>query len=267
MAHPLVEKYAGNPSSWSDERRTEARLELFAAISADQEGVSGAKLLPDDRTKMLRLWLDLNNVLSAPETGTRTPPKGFKPYSYPSKKRFEFRRTKYVWRVMRWLRFVDYLFIFFMIGLTAACVLLAQHSIDEAIKIEEIKVMGEEVTAWMKGATDKRGEEEFEPAACRKADGHAWSDCLAAMLEENGPLHKKDNPFHAGRALLQKKCDPSDVETIGSIIIEKGTATPAGSFAYSTFEGTEPLAKDIVYRVLVCGRGFHVIKIATDQTF
>ena len=68
MAHPLVEKYAGNPSSWSDERRSEARLELFAAISADQEGVSGAKLLPDDRTKMLRLWLDLNNVLSAPET-------------------------------------------------------------------------------------------------------------------------------------------------------------------------------------------------------
>jgi hypothetical protein len=267
MAHPLVEKYAGNPSGWSDDRRTEARLELFAAISADQEGVSGAKLLPEDRTKMLRLWLDLNNALSAPETGARTPPKGYKPYAYPNKKRFEFRRTKYVWRVMRWLSFVDYLFIFFMIGLSVACVLLARHSIEEAIHIEEIKVMGEEVVAWMKTANEKRGEEEYEPAACRKADGHVWSDCLAALLEENGPLHKKENPFQAGRALLQKKCDPTDVETIGSIVIEKGTATPAGTFTYAAFEGTEPLVKDMTYRVLVCGRGFHVIKIATDLTF
>lgn len=266
MAHPLVEKYAGNPSSWSDDRRTEARLELFAAISADQEGVSGAKLLPDDRTKMLRLWLDLNNALSTSETDKRTPPKGYKHYPYPTKKRFEFRRTKYVWRVMRWLSFVDYLFIFFMTGLTIACVLLARHSIEEAIHIEEIKVMGEEVVAWMKTAAEKRGEEAFEPAACRKAEGPVWNDCLAAMLQEHGPLHEKENPFMAGRALLQKKCDPTDVETIGSIIIEKGTATPTGSFTYAAFEGTEPLSKDIVYRVLVCGRGFHVIKIVTDQT-
>ena len=88
MAHPLVEKYAGNPSSWSDERRSEARLELFAAISADQEGVSGAKLLPDDRTKMLRLWLDLNNVLSTPETGPRALPKG-------SARRSDYRTGEY----------------------------------------------------------------------------------------------------------------------------------------------------------------------------
>jgi len=266
MAHPLVEKYAGNPSSWSDERRSEARLELFAAISADQEGVSGAKLLPDDRTKMLRLWLDLNNVLSAPETGPRALPKGFKPYTYPSKKRFEFRRTKYVWRVLRWLSLVDYLFIFFMIGLTAACILLARHSIEEAIKIDEIKVMGEDVVTWLKATAEKRAEGDFEPAACRKAEGPLWNDCLAAMTQEHGPLHEKDNPFESGRALLQKKCDTGDVETIGSIIIEKGTANPTGGFAYTTFEGTEPMAKDIIYRVIVCGRGFHVIKIATDLT-
>jgi hypothetical protein len=57
-------------------------------------------------------------------------------------------------------------------------------------------------------------------------------------------------------------------ETVGTIIIEKGTVPlGASSLTYSAFDGTESLAKDLTARVIVCGRGFHLIKIAIELTF
>ena len=60
----------------------------------------------------------------------------------------------------------------------------------------------------------------------------------------------------------------SNPDTIGTIILEKG-AVPLGStsLAYSAFDGSESLAKDLTLRVIVCGRGFHLIKVATELTF
>jgi hypothetical protein len=57
-------------------------------------------------------------------------------------------------------------------------------------------------------------------------------------------------------------------DTVGTIIIERG-AVPIGStsLAYSALDGMESIAKDMTLRVIVCGRGFHLIKVATDLTF
>jgi len=68
--------------------------------------------------------------------------------------------------------------------------------------------------------------------------------------------------------LISKKCDQQDTETIGTIIIEKG-AIPIGSssYSYTAFDGSESLNKDFTLRVLVCGRGFHLIKVQNELSW
>jgi len=81
-------------------------------------------------------------------------------------------------------------------------------------------------------------------------------------------LADKKNHFDNSRAFFAPKCDMSNPETVGAIIIEKG-AVPLGStsLAYTAFDGTESIAKDLMLRIIVCGRGFHLIRVATDLTF
>ena len=278
--HPLLAKYSGSdPATWDDAKRAAAREELFNAISADKAGKAGGKLAAGERSALLRIWLDIRRAqtdleaaLLAEAEATAEPkePEAPKP-APPKRKRFsfklprpQFRRTRYVWGLIRSLTFPDFVFLNVLVALTVCVILLGWHSVAEVQRIEGVKTEAERVVAWLKEAAEKRSEAEFVPAACRKQDGASWNDCANAFLEPNGPLHQRMNPFLEGHPLMQRKCDPSNWMTIGSIIIEKGALQSSGSYTYTPFDGTEPMTKDMTLRVTVCGRGFHVIKVATE---
>ena len=85
---------------------------------------------------------------------------------------------------------------------------------------------------------------------------------VVAVTED---LAGKVNAVQPGRALISRKCDQQDTETIGTIVVEKGAvASGSSTMTYTPIDGTETLNKDFNLRILVCGRGFHLIKVQND---
>ena len=266
MPHPLAIKYGtGDPSLWGDEKRAKAREELQDALG---EGTGKAKRLKaEDRIELMRIWL---GVIAASHTNGTTALTTPSAAEAPKPKRFRLRLPtlpggeawRYLRSIMSW---ADYVFITVLLGITASVILLGVHSVAEVLRMEEVKKEAEELAAWFKNSSDERKTADFKPASCRRLEENTWKQCAAALLAENGPLHGKSNSFEPGRALTSKKCDQQDVETIGTIVIEKGAIAPGSSnTAYTAFDGSETLNKDFTLRVLVCGRGFHLIKVQND---
>ena len=280
MAHPLLVEFGDSPpESWDSARRAAASDKLFAAIAADRAGTPGAKLQAADRTKMLRIWLDIRILekkaeesaaegQSEAEAAPASKPAAKAPKKVGRKKlalpRPQFTRLRAVLVMLRRLSIPDYIFLSVLSGLTVSVIWLGLHSVIEVQRIEAVKGEAENLVAWLKETAEGRADRAFEPAACRKQDGSNWSDCAAALIAEKGPLFGRINHFEPQHPLLQRKCDPANWVTIGSIILEKGTLLASGSYTYTPFDGTELMSRDFVMRVTVCGRGFHLIKVASE---
>ena len=276
MAHPLVGKYETTDlTALGPEDRVFARAEIKDALS----GKSKAKLSPEDRVILLRLWMETFERQAQPATaaeianGPAAAPSA-KPVTtstrrIPSVPVPKFTTIRAIFRALSILRFPDIVFICIGAAVTVAVIFLGVHSMKEAHRIEEVKREAEAIVAWIKeNGGDKRAEDNFNPAGCNKTSGENWKSCITGLTAEGGPFSGKKNHFENTRDFFAPKCDMSNPETVGTIIIERG-AVPLGStsLAYSAFDGTESIAKDLTVRVIVCGRGFHLIKVATELTF
>jgi hypothetical protein len=278
MAHPLVGKYETTDlTALSPEDRVFARTEIKDALS----GKSKAKLSPEDRVILLRLWMETFERAAQPSTASEiangpapVAPRAKAPVKttarrIPSVPIPKFTTIRAIFRALAILRLPDLIFISCCAAVTSAVIYLGAHTMNEAHRIEDVKREAETLVAWIKeNGGDKRAEEKFQPVACIKTSGESWKACLASLTSKDGPLADKKNHFDNSYAFFAPKCDMSNPDTVGAIIIEKG-AVPIGatSLAYTAFDGTESLAKDLTLRVIVCGRGFHLIRVATDLTF
>jgi hypothetical protein len=278
MAHPLVGKYETTDlTALSPEDRVFARTEIKDALS----GKSKAKLSPEDRVILLRLWMETFERAAQPATAAeiangpapaaqqaKAPVKATT-RRMPSVSFPKFTTIRAIFRALAILRLPDLIFISCCAAVTSAVIYLGAHTLKEAHRIEDVKREAEALVAWIKeNGGDKRAAENFQPAACIKTSGENWNGCLAALVAEGGPLADKKNHFDNSRDFFAPKCDMGKPDTVGTIIIERG-AVPIGStsLAYSALDGTESIAKDLTLRVIVCGRGFHLIKVATDLIF
>jgi len=278
MAHPLVGKYETTDlTALSPEDRVFARTEIKDALS----GKSKAKLSPEDRVILLRLWMETFERAAQPSTASEiangpapVAPRAKAPVKttarrIPSVPIPKFTTIRAIFRALAILRLPDLIFISCCAAVTSAVIYLGAHTMKEAHRIEDVKREAETLVAWIKeNGGDKRAAENFRPAACIKTSGENWNACLAALIAEGGPLADKKNHFDNSRDFFAPKCDMGNPDTVGTIIIERG-AVPLGStsLAYIALDGTESIAKDLMLRVIVCGRGFHLIKVATDLTF
>jgi hypothetical protein len=269
MPHPLAIKYgSGDPKAWDGERRAKARDELHAVLGAGRDGKK--RLSGDDRIELMRIWLAIiaaDHSTDKENPGTAAAPKA----SSRPRIRLAFPKIpglSFILGVMKTMTLADFAFIVFLAGITVSVFALGYHAVREVLRIEEVKKEAEEVTQWFKATADQRKNADFKPEACQKADGRVWKDCVAALTAEGGPLYNKINPFEAGRKLISKKCDQHDTDTIGTIIIDKGAIATGGStYSYSVFDGTEPMNKDLTLRIMVCGRGFHLIKVQNELSW
>ena len=269
MPHPLAIKYgSGDPKAWDGERRAKARDELHAVLGAGRDGKK--RLTGEDRIELMRIWLA---IIAADHSTDKEPPQTAAKPTTRSKARFRFTAPKipglsFIFGVMKTMSIADFVFIIFLGGITVSVFALGYHAVREVLRIEEVKKEAEDVTQWFKATADQRKNADFKPEACQKADGRVWKDCVAALTAAGGPLHDKVNPFEAGRKLISKKCDQNDTDTIGTIIIDKGAIPPgSSSYSYTPFDGTEPMNKDLTLRVIVCGRGFHLIKVQNELSW
>jgi hypothetical protein len=269
MPHPLAIKYGtGDPKIWGGEKRAKARDELHAVLGAGRDGKK--RLTSEDRIELMRIWLA---VIAADHTTDKEGPATAEKSKVSSKPRFrlafpKIRSLSFIVNVMKTMTLADFAFIIFLGGITVSVFALGYQAVREVLRIEEVKKEAEEVGQWFKATADQRKNSDFKPEACQKSDGHFWKDCVAALTAEGGPLHNKSNPFQANRKLISKKCGQHDTDTIGTIIIDKG-AIPAGSssYSYTAFDGTEAMNKDLILRIMVCGRGFHLIKVQNELSW
>lgn len=270
MSHPLAIKYGtGDPATWDAERRAKARDELHEVLGAGKTGKK--KLTGADRIELMRIWLAVIAAehdgsgrakatdASKAQNGTKTAKARLR-LSMPTVPGLAFLLS-----VLRSMKLADYAFILFLCAITGSVLALGIHSVREVLRIEDVKKEAEDLVQWFKTTAENRKTADFAPSSCNKASTAVWKDCLAALTAEGGPLHGKTNAFEPGRSVMSRKCDQQDIDTIGTIIVEKG-AIPLGSssYSYTPFDGTEPMNKDMILRVLVCGRGFHLIKVQNE---
>ncbi len=157
----------------------------------------------------------------------------------------------------------DGLFSAFMVVVLVVVSYLGFITYVEGSETEHTKRNAERIVKWLEEAGKARAEgKSVSPEACAK-DGQPWSECLNAMVAESGPFPKLQNVAEVDGLTFAKKCDREHLNTHGSIILEKGTPKPVdpSSFTFGPMDDAEVIAKDGQLRVVVCGRGFGVIKI------
>ena len=102
-------------------------------------------------------------------------------------------------------------------------------------------------------------------APAQSARGAHWETCLSALQSAGQPFAEMKNPLVPDGLSFSNKCDRGDLKTMGSIVIEKGTAGINNGqpiIVYTAIEPNESIASEVLLRVKVCGRGFVEFHVA-----
>lgn len=97
------------------------------------------------------------------------------------------------------------------------------------------------------------------------ARGPHWEACVSALRSAGQPFAEFKNPLVADGLVFSSKCDRGDLQTMGSIVFEKGTAGINNGqpiIVYTPIEPHESIASEVLLRVKVCGRGFVEFHVA-----
>lgn len=160
--------------------------------------------------------------------------------------------------------FRDLIFVAIAAVVAVLVVQLGYHTWADGNNTEMTKAQGEELAAWLTEQGNKRAEgQDTDVSACNRSDGK-WIDCREALIAPGGPFEKLTNVFSKDNVLFSPVCDRTQLNTHGSIMVEKGLPKPpdGASLIYSPIADDEPLSENLALRISICGRGFSTIHIA-----
>ena len=103
-----------------------------------------------------------------------------------------------------------------------------------------------------------------EPVAVQNV-ARTWSECLKYLTSDKGPWSKMSNPFNDEPLTFIDKCDPTNHEIPGFIVLESINPTPPGSAVPSytnPLASTDAIDKKMLLRVTICDKGSYPIPIA-----
>jgi nucleoid-associated protein YgaU len=92
-----------------------------------------------------------------------------------------------------------------------------------------------------------------------------WGECLKYLTSEKGPWSQMKNPFNDQPLTFIEKCDPTNHEIPGYIVLESINPTPPGSAIPSytnALASTDTIDKKMQLRVTICDKGSYPIPIA-----
>lgn len=163
----------------------------------------------------------------------------------------------------------DLVFLGFLACVLIAVAALGTLSYREGLKTEDGKAHVQALLKWMADFKERRGQADFEPAACAllpsgEGKPRLWAPCAAALFASGGPLAGVRNAF-SGQALgLVERCIPGDPRSPGQFMVEKISATPPGSAVaqiIGPIGAEEPLDKPLTLKLSVCDKGGYPIKV------
>ena len=155
----------------------------------------------------------------------------------------------------------DLLFLLFA-ALVVACIAWIGYSIwDDEVRSQQTKENGEHLSAWLaeKGA-NRQTENAFAPCDPKTM---SWAECRNALVAPGGPFAHIKNEFEKTNLTFAPDCERTRENTLGAIIMQKGTAKPDGSgYSYAPLSDDEKLEAAIPMRLSICARAFSVVHIA-----
>ena len=167
----------------------------------------------------------------------------------------------------------DIAFLVFLVCMLVVVALLGRMTFHEGLKTEASKARAEALVAWLGDAHSRRADASFEPQACARqsadeASPLTWAGCAKALVSIAGPLGSKVNPFSGDPMALVARCESAYPGTAGQILLERISATPAGSavpFVVQPLSGDERLNVSLNLRVTVCDKGGYPIRIGETE--
>ena len=108
-----------------------------------------------------------------------------------------------------------------------------------------------------------------EPKSADSANGQNvarnWGECLRYLTGEQGPWAQLKNPFNDQAITFIEKCDPTNHDIPGFIVLESINPTPPGSAVPSytnALASSDAIDKKMLLRVTICDKGSYPIPIA-----
>lgn len=157
--------------------------------------------------------------------------------------------------------------LFFMVIAGALGISIAQLGYAtwvDARHTESAKASGESMVSWMTDAAKKRTSSGDGSLSECGGEEKNWLDCREWLVSSSGPFRGLSNQISRSNKVFSPACDRTQLDTLGSIIFEKGTPKPpdGASLMYAPLADDEPLSAPLALRLSICGRGFSVIRIA-----
>ena len=158
----------------------------------------------------------------------------------------------------------DFFFIFIAGVVALTIVKLGYSTLVDGLHTDSAKSTGESIVSWMTDAASKRASSDESLQNECSGEAKKWLDCREWLVSSSGPLKGMSNHISQGNKLFSPACDRTQLDTLGSIIIEKGTPKPpdGASLMYAPLPDDEPLKEPLPLRLSICGRGFSVIRVA-----
>lgn len=141
---------------------------------------------------------------------------------------------------------------------------LGYNTWAEGRKTESTKATGEAIAAWMTTEAAKHSSGNPDVATECHGDDKTWAGCREWMASTSGPFKGLTNQQSSTNKLFSESCDRTQLDTLGSIILAKGTPKPpdGASLMYAPLADGEPLGAPLSLRLSICGRGFSLIHVA-----
>jgi hypothetical protein len=158
----------------------------------------------------------------------------------------------------------DFFFIFIAGVVAIAIVQLGYSTWVEGRHTDSAKSTGESIVSWMTDAASKRASSDGSFNNACSGEDKKWLDCREWLVSASGPLKGVSNHISQGNKLFSSACDRTKLDTLGSIIFEKGTPKPpdGASLMYAPLADDELLKEPLPLRLSICGRGFSLIRVA-----
>lgn len=152
----------------------------------------------------------------------------------------------------------DFPWIGVFILVIATNIWLGAHNYLEARTVAETKSTAERLTKWLSEASEARQSGRLALSRCNDPT-NAWRDCREELIAKDGPIPNARNLLNPSGDFFADACDRSNLSTLGSVVIEKGTPKPtdATQLIYTKMPSTQTLSEKLPLKVFVCGRSFH----------
>ena len=137
----------------------------------------------------------------------------------------------------------DFFFILITAVVAIAIIKLGYSTWIEGRHTDAAKSTGESLVSWMTDAASKRASyDESSKNAC-SSEAKNWIGCREWLVSSSGPLRGMSNHISQGNKLFSPACERTQLNTLGSIIFEKGTPKPpdGASLMYAPLSDDEPL--------------------------